>query len=325
MLLKQLYTWGLYLLTGWTLSAQTVADFENMAIPAGNQFLNDAGSSGVFESGNTALHNYYDTQFQYWDGWAISRVTNNTTPGFGNQYSAITGEGANASAQYAVGYAGTASVVRLTGAAKGGTVQGIYVTNSTYAYFSMLEGDAFAKRFGGETGNDPDFFKLTIKKMLNGAMGTDSVTFFLADYRFDNSAQDYIVKTWDYVPLAPLGAADSLIFTLSSSDNGAFGMNTPAYFCMDELTTNDDVSAAEEPFLTTILQAFPNPVQETLYLNGNTSEPLHWEIFNVTGQIMERGILSESKARADARSWPSGTYFLRWRRGGRSGSKVLVH
>ncbi|MEZ4953573.1 MAG: DUF4465 domain-containing protein [Saprospiraceae bacterium] len=32
-----------------------------------------------------------------------------------------------------------------------------------------------------------------------------------------------------------LGHVDSL-FTLSSSDAGVFGMNTPAYFCLDNLT-----------------------------------------------------------------------------------------
>jgi hypothetical protein len=38
--------------------------------------------------------------------------------------------------------------------------QGVYVTNTTYAYNSMRDGDMFAKKFGGPTGNDPDWYKL---------------------------------------------------------------------------------------------------------------------------------------------------------------------
>jgi hypothetical protein len=38
------------------------------------------------------------------------------------------------------------------------------------------------------------------------------------------------------VDLTLLGAATRLTFGLSSSDNGPFGMNTPAYFALDSLT-----------------------------------------------------------------------------------------
>jgi hypothetical protein len=39
------------------------------------------------------------------------------------------------------------------------TVTGAYFTNTTYAALSMLSGDSFAKKFGGASGDDPDWFK----------------------------------------------------------------------------------------------------------------------------------------------------------------------
>ena len=116
------------------------------------------------------------------------------------------------------------------------TVSGAYFTNTTYAALAMLNGDSFSKKFGGASGNDAVFSKLTITG-YNRAASTGSVDFFLADYRFANNAQDYIVKDWTFVDLSRLGAVTELGFTLSSSDNGQFGMNTPAYLAMDTLTT----------------------------------------------------------------------------------------
>jgi hypothetical protein len=106
----------------------------------------------------------------------------------------------------------------------------------------MRDGDQFAKKFGGDSGNDEDFFKLEIQG-FRGTVATGSVDFFLADYRFANNSQDYLVDQWARVNLSSLGAVDSLKFALSSSDLGQFGMNTPAYFAMDRIA----FSAVPEP------------------------------------------------------------------------------
>jgi len=107
----------------------------------------------------------------------------------------------------------------------------------------MRDGDGFAKKFGGATGSDPDFLRLTITGQDGGGATTGTVDFFLADFRFADAAQDTIVRDWTFVDLSSLGAVASLGFALASTDNGAFGMNTPAYFAMDNLT----VAAIPEP------------------------------------------------------------------------------
>ena len=67
--------------------------------------------------------------------------------------------------------------------------------------------------------------------------------FYLADFRFADNALDYVVDSWTWVDLSSLGVVSSLSFSLASSDVGQFGMNTPAYFAMDNLA----VAAVPEP------------------------------------------------------------------------------
>ena len=114
----------------------------------------------------------------------------------------------------------------------------------------MRDGDQFAKKFGGNSGNEEDFFKLEIQG-FRGTVATGSVDFFLADYRFADNTQDYLVDQWARVNLSSLGAVDSLKFALSSSDLGQFGMNTPAYFAMDRI----GFSAVPEPGSIALLSA----------------------------------------------------------------------
>jgi hypothetical protein len=97
----------------------------------------------------------------------------------------------------------------------------------------MLNGDAYAKKFGGVSGDEEDWFLLTITGKDAGGTEVGSVEFYLADYRFADNGQDYIVNTWEYVDLMGLGVVESLEFSLSSSDMGSYGMNTPAYFALD--------------------------------------------------------------------------------------------
>ena len=109
---------------------------------------------------------------------------------------------------------------------KPAVVPGFYITNSSYAYDSMNNGDGFAKKF-----DKGDWFKVTI----TGYDAEDNVTgtrdYYLADLRDEATA--YILNDWRYVDLSKLGKVAKIQFDLYSSDNGAYGMNTPGYFCFD--------------------------------------------------------------------------------------------
>ena len=121
------------------------------------------------------------------------------------------------------------------------TVSAVRITNTNYAYYSMLNGDGFAKKFGGDSGDDEDWFLLTITGKDAGGNDTGTVEFYLADFRFVDNADDYIINDWTLVELSSLGEVKSLEFGLSSSDGGqGMGMNTPAYFAIDSVNDYDD-------------------------------------------------------------------------------------
>lgn len=210
--------------------AQTVATFENINLLP-ESFWNGSDQSGSFTSGGFTFYNSYNAGWGNWNGFAVSNTTDVTTPGWQNQYSAITGCGVNGSANYSVCYPSPAAEIDISSTNK---VSGFYITNSTYAYLSMKNGDAFAKKFGGESGNDPDFLKLLIEALDDNGNIIDSTSFYLADFRFADNSKDYILDQWKWVDLSLLKAASKLRFSMLSSDNSYGYMNTPGYFCMDD-------------------------------------------------------------------------------------------
>jgi len=210
-----------------------IADFEDLAFTP-ESYWNGADGSGGFASGGAYFSNSYNADWGSWDGFSYSNATDTTTQGAVAQYNAISGAGQGGSANYAIGYVGWASppTVMLSSP---DVVDGLYVTNCSYPYHAMQNGDLFSKKFGGAAGSDPDFFLLTITGKDTGGAVTGAVDFYLADCRSADDSADYVVDTWQYVDLTSLGVVERLEFTLSSSDVGDWGMNTPAYFAIDTL------------------------------------------------------------------------------------------
>jgi hypothetical protein len=219
---------------------QTIG-FEDIPVPNPPGYVNGSAGPGgttTFSSGGAAFNNFYDPSFGNWAGWSVSRVTNTITPGFGNQYAAYntpSGSGDD-SPTYAVGYVDSFNAVTPTITLPANTKpRSARITNDTYAALIMLTGDpnGFARQF--DTAHQ-DFFTLTITgKDALGAL-TGAVPFNLADYRVPSMvAQPYVISQWTTVDLTPLGNARSLEFTLTSSDTGSFGINTPTYFALDNL------------------------------------------------------------------------------------------
>jgi len=130
----------------------------------------------------------------------------------------------------------------------------------------------YIKKFGGATGDDPDFYFLTIKAFSNGMLSTDSVDFYLADYRSTDNAEDYLISEWTYVDLTSLGAADSLQITASSSDVGQFGINTPTYFCVDNIITSDGTVSADDIFKEDLFKIYPNPTTDLIFIENKEME-----------------------------------------------------
>jgi hypothetical protein len=231
------------LLLAFALPVQAaVSTFEDLPL-APESFVNN---SGGFKSGSAWFANRFTGSggSVVWDGFSYSNMTLPEVEDGKYTAKSSGGGGANGSENYAVAF-GTGSfgnppiaslLYDLPSLLLPRSISGAYFTNTVHAYNAMNEdGDS---KFGGISGNDPDWFKLNIIG-LNFVSGilvtTGSVEFYLADFRFENGGEDYIVDDWTYVDLTSLGDVIALQFDLSSSDVGSMGMNTPAYFAMDDL------------------------------------------------------------------------------------------
>lgn len=194
--------------------------------------LNGSTLSGGYTSGGLFFENNYTAAFDSFTGFAASTTTDTTTPGFENQFSNITGAGADGSAGFGLAFLdGRIVLPELE------IVLGAEFTNTTYAALSMLNGDAFAKQFGGASGDDPDFFRLLIEGIDSVGASTGFVELMLADYRFSDNGLDFVLDQWVFLDLTSLGLVKELRFSFESSDVGSFGINTPVYFAIDNLTT----------------------------------------------------------------------------------------
>ncbi|MBX9652675.1 DUF4465 domain-containing protein [bacterium] len=218
-------------------------DFEDVPL-APNSFYNGSDNTGGFTSGTGFFNNTYTDfggGFTGWTGWSVSSVTDPTTPGFGNQYAAYPGSGSGGSSNYGVLFASPWDEAFITFSG-GELLKSIDISNTTYAALSMKDGDAFAKKFGGITGNDPDYFGWTITGTDASNQVIGSIDVYLADYRFANNSLDYIVSQWITVDLSTLANAVRLDFTPFSSDIGQFGINTPTYLAADNVVFVPEVS-----------------------------------------------------------------------------------
>jgi hypothetical protein len=199
-------------------------------------YYNGSDGSGGFSSGNVV----FKTSFTDWGGgytsWTGFSVTNHTdtiTPDYSNQYSTIAGESITGSKQFSILYSFSSDTIEFKIPAK---ITNISIANSTYAYFSMKNGDAFAKKFGGPSGNDPDYFALYLSLVDSNGIRKNFKPIPLADFTYTDNSQDYISKQWENYDLSSAGYAKYLIFSFSSSDTTAGGfINTPTYVCIDNL------------------------------------------------------------------------------------------
>jgi len=294
-------------------NAQTLSStstFEDLNLPT-DSFWNGSDASGSFSSGFVTYYNTYNSQYSSWGGFAYSSKKDTLTTGFANMYSSITGSGYNSDTYgiaYWSAYSGPVSVT-LDPIATNTPVSGLFITNNTYAYLSMKDGDAYAKKFGGTSGNDSDWFMLTISGFKNGTL-TDTVDFFLADYRNADNSKDYIINNWTFVNLSKLGIIDSMSFSLSSSDNGTYGMNTPAYFCIDDMSSLYDVSIAKTE-KTNTLKVYPNPANSFINIESDFNANSTIRIFNMQGAIVKQiNINSNNIQRINIQDLNSGIYFI---------------
>lgn len=213
----------------------TVATLEDVELAENShkpQFTEEDEEAAGFQSGDFWFDMNVMSDYDTWWGYGVANHTATNFVTLDDQFNSCTGKGADDSANYGVAYVsdfmGPVYVTLTTNGLM--EVPGIQVTNAAYSLVSMTNGDSFAKKFGAG-----DWFKLTATGYDDDGKTTGTKDFYLADCRSEDSNDWYILNTWAYMDLSPLGAVRQIRFTLSSSDTGTYGMNTPAYFCYDNL------------------------------------------------------------------------------------------
>lgn len=308
-------------------SQTTLADFETFTLSP-----NSAYSSSVsvpFQTTHASFAHTHD--FGLWmGGFAYTNVEDSVTAGFTNMYGVRAGTGYTNSSMYVVGQ--NKGVITLT--APNATVNGFYITNTTYAYKSMASGDQFARKFGDTTGTGsgttipqgsyPDFLKLTVKGFNNGTMINDSVEVYLADFTFADNNQDFILDTWKYVNTASLGKVDSIQFFMYSSDNGSFGINTPAYFAIDNFETFVPATVGIAAHTQqTHVSVYPNPFHAALRIE-TISLKTEVTLLDAAGKMVYQASLLNGSTELNTSAIPAGIYYLIVNDGAHTETKKII-
>ena len=262
------------------------------------------------------MPNDFNANYESFTGFALSTMSDTTTPGFTNQYSVISGSGAAGSSTYAVGFLFANNSIFFN---EPTTIQSFDVNNTTFAALSMRDGDTYAKKFGGETGDDPDYFLLTITFLNNGEVTGDTIEFFMADFRFEDNTQDFILDEWSTIDLSSIeNLYDEIQLNLSSTDVGAFGMNTPNYVAIDNFIIQP-VNTIEEELQN--VSIFPNPVYDVLNieLDNNAKIVIH----NSVGQQMISKEISSNKS-INLSQLEAGIYYIRIESKGKNTVKKFI-
>lgn len=310
--MKKIYTMVAAFAVAGTITAQTIIDFEDHPLVGSEVHDNGNDGIGAFDFGGTTFDYSYNMSGNYFSGFAISNHTDVVTPGWTNQYSAYTASGAGGSSNFAIFYDFSNGGMNTNDAAV--RIDSFELTNTTYAYLSMRDGDGYAKQFGSiyagdgvtvDGTNGEDFLKVWIHGTNFDGSETDSIEFYLADYQFADSTLDYIVDEWNTIDLTGFAFdVSSVRFSFVSTDTNSFGLKTPAYIAIDNVSTQTVGGINSK--LASNFEMYPIPVADVLTISGGIGEI---EITNAYGQV----ILNQthgSTSEINVNELPAGVYFV---------------
>ncbi len=221
-----------------------VISFENMLTEDESEFI---ATDGVLVDENNP-YSYYITTFtdpqgiltfdHYYQDWGFGggftyvNQADTQTPGY-NNLSAITAKGTEGKVYLTANTSSYTPAVLTNNHTDKYEFKGVWVTNTTYAYLAIKEGKdgsdpSIAKQF-----TNGDWFLLTAIGYTADGEEIGSEEIYLADYR---NGKTEIISEWTWLEFPEINSADYIQFELSSSDVGEWGMNTPAYFCIDGIT-----------------------------------------------------------------------------------------
>lgn len=219
----------LCLAIGTAIYAHETATFEDITISHADTIY-QLEESGLFTSGGFQFEqeavDYGGEYGKYWFGWVVSNQTDTTYSYYADAYNAACGHGVDGSSNYAVWYSSWNGFDRIR-IDEATCLKGCYVNNTTWVVSSIRDGDGM----GGTPFGEKDYLSLTVYGYVQGQL-QDSVVFYLA-------ANGAYLTEWTWVDMTALGKVDELRFAIDGSQKTEYGLTTPAYFCMDNLTADE--------------------------------------------------------------------------------------
>ena len=181
----------------------------------------------------------------YYDGFTFACSDDKTNGGVAHQWGNIAGGGiasvdgdditVDATIPYVLAYwsewtGPTCNEVTFT-TDKNYTAVGAYVVNTTYTYLACKDGASPAVAFTQEG----DSFKL----IAHGVKDGEEVAQASIELAGFSDGAFHAIDKWTWWDLSALGEVNKIYFTMSSTDVGDWGINTPTYFALDRLTVVD--------------------------------------------------------------------------------------
>ncbi len=262
-------------------------------------------SQGWSFSALTSYSEWEGTGYESWSQFRVSNSTNTELAGLDGQYTAVPGHGYDYSDNYAVAYVyGNTEVSAIDGYPR--EITGCYVTNNMYAYASMTEGDYYA----GDPFTTGDYLVLYAIGLDEMGDSISSAEFYLADYRSDNEEEHYIVEDWRWFDLSVLGEVSKVRFDMAGSRTGEWGLNTPAYFCLDNYNGIAPDAVKEVIAENDNISVYPNPSNGVVNVKVAGIEEYTYYVYNSVGQIVMTGTIAKSITTIDFSAFGSGMYFI---------------
>lgn len=111
---------------------------------------------------------------------------------------------------------------------------GLWYCNSSYVYGVMTNGNKFGNiGVAGSMSETNGYFEVILECYDEVGQLVATKTQLLADYRSGHT-EVVPVTTWTYWPINVDGVK-TVKFNFTGSDSGAYGLNTPAYLCIDDI------------------------------------------------------------------------------------------
>lgn len=188
------------------------------------------GKVSYFSTGSFTLPMH--SNIGYYSGYVVSNDESTEWDGKTElDARSAAGHGANGTTNYSVAYlstwGGAVEPIVVQAGAEGIEVPGVYVTNTSWTYESVLKGS------GGYRGGSDKFVKGDSYKVTVTADNGKKVTVPLADYTSADVSQHYALSEWAWIDLSSLGKVRTLSFSVEAKcgKQDLF----PTYVAIDEL------------------------------------------------------------------------------------------